>query len=1088
MKHALQGIIVMCLLLFASGNARAQDEGQIVGVVTDPTGAVIPHVVVTATEPQTNFTRSAVTDASGHYELHSLRPTTYTISAEAAGFKKMTESGVRLEANQSLTFALKLEVGAINQSVSVEANAVQVDTTTSTLREVVDQSRIVELPLNGRNAAQLTTLIPGAVSYPGTGVDQGITKTFPNQPVIAANGSTAGTTSFQLDGNNNNDLYTDINQPFPAPDFLQEFSVQTSNYDSQYGGNAGAVVNAVTRSGTNEVHGSLFEFVRNGDLNARNFFAATHDPLKRNQYGASFGAPIFLPKLYNGKNKSFIFLGWQQSSIDTVSNATNAFVPTPDELNGNFSTCGTACAKAVKDPLTGNPFPGNIVPINRLDPVALAMSKDLPTGTGTGLTTYGAPSIEDFDEGIAKFDQQIGSNDRFMARYFVDNFADAAVLSPGSAPGTFNLLTYTDYANIRSTNATISETHIFSPTLLNEAHIGYVRVFSKRGPPGDTPDMHTFGMNINQQATPPAILGVAVTGDFSLGTNPTAFFTRHNWSYADHLTWVKGKHTISMGFSIDKETSDIVNQYRIPAAFTFSGQITGTAMSDFLLGRIGSMDQGMGEYKNNVDTFYSPYIQDDIKVNARLTVNLGLRYDPYSPWDEQAHRWQRFFPADYYAGVKSTYYVNAPVGETFWNSPGVPANGTKGDYNNFAPRVGFAYALSSDGKTSIRGGGGFFYDQRISGIINNGAVDDSPFSARVSYTTPCEQGPAPPRATCFAAPYVGANLPDPFPAALGSATAVFPTPVTVTTYEEQWRTPLAYNYNLTLEHQFSSFVIRAAYVGSRTQNGQRTWELNPSVYSPGASTATTNARRPFQPYGSIGEMTTDGLANYNSGQLSVNKRLSHGFTVQGSYVYSKSIDDYSEVMPWNFPNGNMMNYGPSAFDHTQRWITSYVWMEPNITRNRALGVPLNGWQFSGIETLQTGQPLTIVSGLDNSLTALGSDRAILTGASLRLAPAGSDPTIWFNAKAFAVNPIGTFGTLGKGTLAAPAVWNWDMSGSKDFKITERFNVQFRAEFFNVFNHTQFAAPGTTVNSASSFGRILAANDPRILQLALKMTF
>jgi len=1083
MRQRLNVLVLGTVFLVLVGQTKAQESGQIVGTVKDQSGAVIPNVTVTATEAQTNLSRTAVSNSSGEFELTSLRPTNYTISAETSGFKKVTESDVHLEANQSLTLNLTLEVGQVTDSVNIEANAVQVDTSTSTIREVVDQSRIVELPLNGRNAANLTTLIPGAVSQPGTSVDQGITKTFPGQPVIASNGASAGTTSFQLDGNNNNDHYTQINQPFPAPDFLQEFSVQTSNYDAQYGSNAGAVVNAVTRSGTNEVHGSLFEFVRNGFFNARNYFAATPDPLKRNQYGASFGGPVVLPKMYNGRNRTFIFMGWQQSKIRSVQNATNAFVPTGDELLGNFSTCGSACAKPLKDPLspggTGT-FPGNMIPISRLDPVSLNVSKFLPAATGTGLVTFGKGIVQDFNEGIAKFDHQIKDSDRLSARYFIDQFNLAQNLAPT------NLLTYADSARIRSQNATISETHIFSPNLLNEARIGWVRVLSSRLPPTNSPDLHDFGMAINQQPVPKGLLGITVTGDWSrIGDELTAKFPRENWTFGDRVVWVKGQHSISIGFSIDKERSDIVNQYRTGAAFTFSGQITGNALADFLLGRIGSMDQGMGEYKNNRDTFYAPYAQDNWKVNKRLTLNLGLRYEPYSPWRELAGRWERFFPQDYYAGVKSTVFVNAPVGETFRNSPGVPYDGTTGDYNNLAPRLGFAYDLTGDGKMSIRGGAGFFYDQRGSGIINNGGVDASPWSARVSYTNQCEQGPAPPRTVCFAAPYVGAAKPDPFPQPLGAPTAAFPTPVLVTTYAPQSTTTLAYNYNLTLERQVGEYVARIAYVGSRGTHLPRGVNLNPAVYSPGATTATTDARRPFQPYGSISQMAFDGLANYNSLQASVNKRYSHGFTLQANYTWSKAMT-YGTIVPWYFPNGR--NYGPAAFDHTQRWVASYVWQEPNVTRNVAAGVLLNGWQVTGIATYQTGKPDTISSGVDNSLTNIGSDRAIYTGVS-PARPDGADPTLeWFNQAAYAINPIGTFGTLGAGTIRSPSTFNWDMGLFKNFRVKERYSLQFRSEFFNIFNHTQLLDPGTTVNSTASFGRILSANDPRIMQFSLKFTY
>ena len=300
---------------------------------------------------------------------------------------------------------------------------------------------------------------------------------------------------------------------------------------------------------------------------------------------------------------------------------------------------------------------------------------------------------------------------------------------------------------------------------------------------------------------------------------------------------------------------------------------------------------------------------------------------------------------------------------------------------------------------------------------------------------------------------------------------------------------MAYNYNLTLERQIGAYVVRVAYVGSRTTHGQRGWELNPSVYSPGATTATTNARRPFQPYGSISMMATDGLANYNSLQTSVNKRLSHGFTVLANYTYSKSIDDYSQVEPWNFPNGNFMNYGPSSFDHTQRFVVSYVWQVPTLhTSYRAVSALVNGWQFTGIGTFQTGKPDTIVSGLDNSLTGLGSDRGVYTGVSTAR-PSGADPVLeWFNPAVYAVNPIGTFSTLGKGTIRSPSTFNWDMGLFRNIKLNERLMLQFRPEFFNAFNQTQLLDPGVSVNSPTTFGRITTANDPRIMQFALKLTY
>ena len=380
------------IFLLLIGQIKAQ-EGQIVGTVKDPSGAVIPNVTVTATEAQTSFARTAVSNASGEYELRSLRPTTYTVSAETSGFKKVTESNVRLEANQSLSLNLTLELGQITESVNVEANAVQVDTSTSTIREVVDQSRIVELPLNGRNAAQLTTLIPGAVTNPGSGVDQGITKTFPSQPVISSNGGVGGTTSFQLDGNNNNDHYTQINQPFPAPDFLQEFSVQSSNYDAQYGSNAGAVVNAVTRSGTNQIHGARLNSCAM-DISMRGIISPRRRTrLKRNQYGGSFGGPVVFPKLYNGRNRTFIFMGFQQSAIpQRASERHERICSHSRRAEWQLFHLRIGVRKALKDPLSAGGtgyLRGKHIPSADSIPVSLNVYQALPPATGAGLVTFG---------------------------------------------------------------------------------------------------------------------------------------------------------------------------------------------------------------------------------------------------------------------------------------------------------------------------------------------------------------------------------------------------------------------------------------------------------------------------------------------------------------------------------------------------------------------------------------------------------------------------------------------------------------------------------------------------------------------------
>src|SRR5215467_12349075 len=394
------GLIVLAL------SANAQEAGQIVGVVRDTTGGAVAGVVVKATESGTGFATSVVTGTDGQFVFQSLRPTSYVIIAEASGFRRFREAGVELQANQSLTLNISVEVGAVTETVNVSGQAVQVDTSTSTLAEVVDRARIVELPLNGRDAAKLSTLVAGTVMI-STSTETG--KGIPGNFYLSANGSGTGQVNYRLDGNTNTDFYFQLNQEFPFPDALQEFSIQTSNFSSQYGNNAGAVVNAVTKSGTNELHGGAFEFVRNREFNARDFFATVPDFLKRNQFGAFGGGPVYIPKLYNGRNRTFFFIGWQGTRLRNINAAKNALGPTIDEKAGNFTTCGNPCNAAIKDPL-GGVFPNNQIPVSRMDPVAVAFANRLlPAGlTGTGFFGFQTGIRQNLDQGVMRIDHQIG--------------------------------------------------------------------------------------------------------------------------------------------------------------------------------------------------------------------------------------------------------------------------------------------------------------------------------------------------------------------------------------------------------------------------------------------------------------------------------------------------------------------------------------------------------------------------------------------------------------------------------------------------------------------------------------------------------
>jgi hypothetical protein len=1098
-SNRLLAIVFLSLLAVA---AFAQQNGQITGVVRDSSGAVVPGATVKATEVATGFSRTAISSENGEYFLPNLRPTQYEISTEAQGFRSFKRAGIELLASQSLTVNIALEVGAVTETVTVAGAAVQVDTSTSTLSDVVDRARIIELPLNGRDAAKLATLVPGTAVI-SVSTESG--KSIPGGLQLSSNGSRNSQVAYKLDGAGNNDPYFQENQTFPNPDAIQEFSIQTSNYTAASGNNAGAIVSVVTRSGTNEFHGSAFEFVRNRVFNARNTFSATQDYLKRNQFGLAGGGPVRLPH-YDGRNKTFFFTSWQGTRIRNLANSFNAFGPTIDERNGDFSTCGAGggCAnangtlKTLNDPLGGT-FLNNRIPTSRFNSAATNVNSHIPAVGGTGLATIPRPINWQQDQGVAKVDHQLTNSDRLSGRYFIDHFLNAGTYDPS------NLLSYhgpTLASRVRSQNAVVTWLHTISPSALNDFHFGFNRIHASRGPFfSGVPSMQDLGVRLPIYPDLPSISEINVLNFFNIGDNLEAKFPRTGFDWSNRTSLVRGKHSIQFGGEISRWRADISNQFRRAGHFQFSGDVTGVNMADYFLGAIRTFDQGTGEFKANRITYPALFFQDDWKVKPRFTLNMGIRYEPTPPYHELRGRIEVFRPEDFYAGRKSTKFVNAPLGESFRGDPNTPEDGTLADKNNVAGRFGFAWDVFGDGKTSLRGGAGMFYDQHLQGDTNNNSVNAPPWSIRLSVVSDpgCPTGP-----TCnlgpFSDPY---RVRDDFSkvtvSSIGAPDAAFPKPVLISTYDARQETPLSYNWNLALEREvIPEWLVRVAFVGSASNYGRTTKQLNPAVYTPG-DTRGTDARRLYAA-GSIGSVdwyTQDRRSNYNSLQLSVTKRFTKGFTVLANYTYSKSLDTYGDfVEPWYFPNGDAMQKGPSDFDHRQRLAMSWVWDLPKVSNsNPFVKTVVNGWQWSGIGQFQTGAPYNLKSGRDNSQTGLGNDRPKLTGTIIDPA-AGADKRVWFNSGAFAVNDVGTFGTLGRNAFYGPQLFAWDMGMFKSFKITERIQTQFRAEFFNIFNQTNFSNPNTTV-TGGGFGAITSTlnsavpdspGNPRIIQFGLKLTF
>jgi len=551
---------------------------------------------------------------------------------------------------------------------------------------------MVELPLNGRNAAQLTALVAGAVNAPSNNADQGTTKTFPGAVTVSVNGGRQNNIAFNLDGVHSEDIFSNVNQPLPMPDALQEFSFQTSNFSAEYGQNSSGVVNIVTKSGTNAFHGSAFEFVRNAEFNARNFFASRRDQLKRNQFGGTFGGPIIRDRL-------FFFGGYQGTRIRNTQNGLTAFVPTQADLAGDFSAYLNANDPAnplrrlvpIKDPQTGQPFANNQVPVSRFDPASLAMLKYLPQSfQPNGFAVYSTPVIQNFNEFLIRADYSVSTSDRLNFRFNKSYYNQPGILANN------NLLTYTDETPDTSYNTAIQETHVFSPMLVNDFRFGVTREITSRHPPQNTPNVADFGVQNIYQTPNKAIESFGVSGFFSFGAFADSVFARTTFDWYDTVRWVKGRHSLSMGGAFERARFNHNNHLFQNGTFSFTGDITGVAVTDFLLGRLRTFTQGWGSFQRDRNLLFSLFINDTFKVNSRLTLSYGLRWEPSLPWHDLYNQAEAFDPTLYTKGVRSQVYTNAYPGELFSGDPGFPVDGRDPSWNNFAPRCGFAWDLFGD--------------------------------------------------------------------------------------------------------------------------------------------------------------------------------------------------------------------------------------------------------------------------------------------------------------------------------------------------------------------------------------------------------
>jgi len=962
--------------------------------------------------------------------------------------------------------------------------------------QLVSQQNVENLPLNGRMAQSLVFLIPGANDvtpyYCGAGCEGGV---YPGEQYAAVNGGGPNGVNYQMDGSDNNDTYMNTNLPFPDPDAIEEFNVQTGNMSAEYGNAVSGVVDIVTKSGTNQFKGDVFEFLRNYAFDARNYFAPTRDTLKQNQFGGTLGGPL-------KKDKLFFFGSYQGTRTRTAPNGNIVEVPTEAQRGGSFySYCsaydasGLCTADAIanggvqlSDPNTGTPFAYNQLPVGSLSPVALNLLKELPLPNAGGqeLNYLGAATNTNDDQYLAKIDYARGSH-HVSGHYFFTQFTE-----PATPVMNNNILTINSNANrVRVQTVSVNDTYTATPHLLfntwfgwNQQNGGYLV--------GVPFSANALGANIAPSPSPQ--LSILVNGYFDLIGPEVGAYNRGDQTFREVATFMKGKHQLSFGGEMLRVDAPISSQYLEGGQFQFGGALSGDDLADFMLGDVGTFTQGGGIYANVTGYNLATFLQDNWRASERLTLNGGLRWQPLLPFTDSKNRLPCFEP-----GKVSNRYPNAPAGLLFAGDPGCPQGTYYSSLATFAPRIGFAYRLTHDGKTSLRGGAGFYY-QPPETLAYQDDAGVAPFAPIVTLN-----------GVSFADPYGSAGIANPFPADFGPqvppSNTAFPLPATVAYFFSRgFKMPEITIWNLTLERQIgSTWLIKAAYFGNKathlfgTSDQEPMADINAGLYVPGNSSENNlQQRRPYPNFGPIGMIDSGFNSNYNSGQLSVERKASHGLSLLADYTWSRALNDFSESVNSSYystnPFDRNFNYGPGTPDLTNVIKFSGVWEITHFHLSGTADKFLNGWRLSPIVNWRSGFPFSVMSGYDNSFSGDFVDRADFIGTNFdqaKLDPHRSHNALtqeYFNTAVFGPNALGTFGSSGKNNLRGPGSFDTDIALLKDLKIHERFMLQIRAEAYNAFNNVSFGAPDATLTDPT-FGQILStSNSPRVLQFALKLLF
>ncbi len=1055
------------LLLLISMAAAQITTTTIVGTVTDNTGAIIPNAQVTARNTGTNFARTAQTDAQGQYRIEFLPVGNYVVEVTAPGFNKFVRSGIVLAIGQTARIDAPLKVGSANETVNVDAALPQVDTSNSTVGQLIENHEIMQLPIVDRNLYTLLDLTPGVQSNQNS-----IVLGYPEQRTMINGGvdAGAGSVNYYLDGGINMTGIRNTGNILPNPDAVQEFRVQTNNYSAEFGRYAGGVINVLTKSGTNKFHGSLFEFLRNNMFNANDWRSVLPTPpLHRNQFGGTIGGPIV-------KDKTFFFFSYAGLRQNTSTFMSSAVVPTALERTGDF----TQSKVIPNDPLTKKPFQCNgvvgVICPNRLDPAAMKIiGQYIPQSNVTGNGWQGTiPNPYNTNEVLFKVDHQLNNAHRITATYFETSGINNVRAGSGNLPWSiYNF-------NWRQHEANLSDTWTISSTKINQVWLNYTRNFGGRLNVPDT-SLADLGSTFTPQGTP-SLPDINVTGYFHLTNAIGGPKTGTNfYSVRDVFSMSKGRHALKFGaeMSLDKDIQQVLlNNYGV---FSFNGSMTKNALADFEIGIPNSLSQDAPINALTNSWYYGFFVQDDFRIHPRFTLNLGLRWDIQTPPTDPHNREVTWVP-----GVQSTVNPTAPVGLLFAGDAGVTRGVVPIRWHHVSPRIGFAWDPFGDGKTSIRGAVGVFFGS-VSGNQWNTMTNFEPFSVRLKFTNSGSTTGA-----TLSNPYRGLVGGNPFP-----YNGSFLPGGSIFVIDKNFQWPYSYQLNFSIQRQVTnSLAVSAAYVGNFSHDLPFAQDVNYPVLTPTATSSGSSiqARRPDQSFGSILMMQSNQTANYNGLQLTASQRMSHHLTFHVFYTFSKTLD--SVQLQNNTTQGGAQNMANLAGDHgradtDQRhiFVASFVYRPDYYNGgNRLLKNIVNGWSIAPIVKLHSGSPFSVLNGLDANLDGNSTDRAQLVGDPNLGNPSAAE---WFNTAAFARNPavtgVATDGNSARNLLTGPDYKDVDLALSRIFQLGERMRLEFRGEATNAFNFVDLNNPGSTVGT-STFGKITSAKSMRQIQLGLRLTF